>query len=109
MLAAGTDIAGRDRAGCALRITRGQMREKILTGRLTMYTTTWCGYCVRLKHGLQRAGVDFDEVNIEEDPTAEEFVLSVNGGMATVPTLKLPNGEVLTNPPLPELLAAIAA
>jgi mycoredoxin len=80
-----------------------------MTGRLTMYTTTWCGYCVRLTHGLERAGIDFDEVNIEQDPTAEQFVLSVNGGNATVPTLLLPNGEVMTNPPLPALLAAVAA
>ncbi|MBV9484440.1 MAG: NrdH-redoxin [Frankiaceae bacterium] len=80
-----------------------------MTSRLTMYTTTWCGYCVRLKRGLERAGIDFDEVNIEEDPQAEEFVLAANGGMATVPTLLLPNGDVLTNPPLPELLAAVQA
>jgi mycoredoxin len=80
-----------------------------MSGRLTMYTTTWCGYCVRLKQGLSRAGVDFDEINIETDPEAERFVLDANGGMATVPTLKLPDGKVLTNPPLPELLAAIGA
>jgi mycoredoxin len=80
-----------------------------MTGRLTMYTTTWCGYCVRIKRGLERAGIEFDEVNIEDDPTAEEFVLSVNGGHATVPTLVLANGDVMTNPPLPQLLAAVAA
>jgi mycoredoxin len=80
-----------------------------MNGRLTMYTTTWCGYCVRLKHALERAGIDFDEVNIEEDSSAEEFVVSVNDGCATVPTLVLPNGEVMTNPPVPTLLAAVAA
>lgn len=80
-----------------------------MSGRLTMYTTTYCGYCVRLKHGLERAGIEFDEVNIEDDPTAEEFVLSVNGGMATVPTLVLGNGDVMSNPPLPALLAAVTA
>lgn len=74
-----------------------------------MYTTTWCGYCVRLKHGLQRAGIDFDEVNIELDPDAEAFVRSANRGNATVPTLRLPNGDVLSNPPLPLLLDALAA
>jgi hypothetical protein len=46
--------------------------------------------------------------HIEQDRAAEEFVLSVNNGMATVPTLRLPNGEVMTNPPLPALLAAVA-
>lgn len=80
-----------------------------MAGRLTMYTTTWCGYCTRLKSGLQRAGIEYDEVNIEEDASAEAFVLEANGGLATVPTLLLPNGEVLTNPPLPVLLDALAA
>lgn len=80
-----------------------------MSGRLTMYSTTWCGYCVRLKQGLKRAGIDFEEVNIETDPEAEKFVLEANGGNATVPTLKLPSGEVMTNPPLPALLAAMGA
>jgi mycoredoxin len=79
------------------------------TGRLTMYTTSWCGYCVRLKHGLERAGIEFDEVNIETDPEAEQFVLSANEGAATVPTMLLPNGDVMTNPSLPDLLKAVAA
>jgi mycoredoxin len=83
--------------------------EETMSGRLTMYTTSWCGYCVRLKRGLERAGIDFDEVNIETDAEAERFVLSANDGNATVPTLRLPSGEVMTNPPLPDLLAALGA
>lgn len=78
-------------------------------GRLTMYTTVWCGYCVRLKRGLERAGIEFDEVDIENDPAAADFVMTVNGGNATVPTLVLPDGAVLTNPPLPQLLSAVQA
>jgi mycoredoxin len=78
-----------------------------MSDRLTMYTTTWCSYCVRLKRGLDRAGIEFDEVNIETDPAAADFVLSVNGGNATVPTLLLPDGQVMTNPPLTDLLAAV--
>lgn len=78
-------------------------------GRLTMYTTVWCGYCVRLKRGLERAGIDFDEVDIENDPEAAEFVMSVNAGSATVPTLVLADGQVMTNPPLPQLLSAVQA
>jgi len=80
-----------------------------MSGRLTMYTTTWCGYCVRLKQGLSRAGVEIDEVNIEEDPAAEQFVLNANrDGTVTVPVLEFPNGEVMVNPPLPAVLAALA-
>lgn len=80
-----------------------------MTGRLTMYTTTWCGACQRLKRGLEREGVEFDEVDIEVDPDAEALVLDANNGNATVPTLVLPNGDVMTNPPLPDLLAALKA
>lgn len=80
-----------------------------MSGRLTIYSTSWCGVCVRLKRGLEREGIEFDEVNIEEDPAAEAFVLETNNGMATVPTLVLPNGAVMTNPPLPALLEALNA
>ena len=77
--------------------------------RLTMYTTVWCGYCVRLKHALERAGVEFDEVDIEQDEAAAEFVMLVNDGNATVPTLVLPDGRTLTNPPVNEVLSAVRA
>ncbi len=61
-------------------------------GRLTMYSTPWCGYCVRLKRALEREGIDFVEVDIERDPSAADYVMSVNGGNATVPTIVLPDG-----------------
>jgi mycoredoxin len=58
---------------------------------LTMYTTTWCAFCKRLKSQLAREG-------IEEDPAAADFVMSVNGGFQTVPTVVFPDGSALTNP-----------
>ena len=75
---------------------------------VTMYTTTWCGYCVRLKAGLQGAGIAFDEVNIEESPEAADFVMSVNGGNRTVPTLVFPDGSALTNPSVAEVRERLA-
>ena len=65
---------------------------------LVMYTTTWCGYCVRLKRFFDEAGIPYSEVNIELDPGAAEFVMSVNGGNRTVPTVLFPDGTALTNP-----------
>jgi mycoredoxin len=76
---------------------------------LTMYTTDWCGYCVRLKDGLERAGIDFAEVNIERQPDAADVVMSVNGGNRTVPTLVFPDGSALTNPTLREVKEKLAA
>jgi mycoredoxin len=65
---------------------------------LTMYTTTWCAYCRRLKSQLAAEGIEMAEVNIEEDPGAADFVMSVNGGCQTVPTVVFPDGSALTNP-----------
>ncbi|HVU71780.1 MAG TPA: mycoredoxin [Mycobacteriales bacterium] len=76
---------------------------------LTIYSTTWCGYCTRLKNQLTRAGVAFDEVDIEAEPEAEALVRAANGGNATVPTLVFADGRTLTNPPLPVVLEAVAA
>jgi mycoredoxin len=74
---------------------------------LTMYTTTWCGYCVRLKKALQAEGILWTEVNIEQDPAAADFVMSVNGGNQTVPTVKFPDGSALTNPSIKDVKAKL--
>jgi mycoredoxin len=76
---------------------------------VTMYTTTWCGYCTRLKAQLQREGIDYAEVDIERDPTAADLVMSVNGGNQTVPTLVFADGTALTNPSLAQVKAQLAA
>jgi mycoredoxin len=65
---------------------------------LTMYTTSWCGYCSRLKIALKSEGIAYAEVDIESDPAAAEFVMSVNRGNQTVPTVKFPDGSTMTNP-----------
>jgi mycoredoxin len=74
-----------------------------------MYSTPWCGYCVRLKRALDREGIEFEDVDIERDPAAADLVMTVNGGNATVPTIVLPDGRTLTNPTLPALLEAVRA
>ena len=65
---------------------------------LTMFTTTWCSWCRRLKSQLAADGIDITEVNIEEDPAAADYVMSVNGGCQTVPTVLFADGSALTNP-----------
>jgi len=77
-------------------------------GSITMYTTTWCGYCKILKKGLQREGITWNEVNIEEVPGAADYVMSVNGGNQTVPTVVFPDGSSATNPSLADVKAKLA-
>jgi mycoredoxin len=75
---------------------------------VTMYSTTWCGYCRRLKLQMDQAGIAYDEVNIELDPEAARYVEGVNGGNQTVPTVRFADGTALTNPPFAEVAAKVS-
>jgi mycoredoxin len=74
---------------------------------VTMYTTQWCGYCVRLKKLMQREGIEFAEVDIENDAQAAELVMQANGGNRTVPTLLFRDGTALTNPGIDQVKAQL--
>ena len=78
-------------------------------GTITMYSTTWCGYCRRLKSQLDSVGIGYTEVNIEEQPDAAAFVEQVNGGNQTVPTIVFPDGSAATNPSLADVRARLAS
>lgn len=84
-----------------------------MAGTVTMYSTTWCGYCRRLKGQMDRDGITYTEVNIEHDPASAEFVEKANGGNQTVPTLLVvsPAGKetVMTNPSLAQVKQALEA
>jgi mycoredoxin len=76
---------------------------------LTMYSTTWCGYCYRLRTQLDREGIDYTVVDIEQDPDAADYVMSVNGGNQTVPTVRFADGTALTNPSIVQVKERLAA
>jgi mycoredoxin len=72
-----------------------------------MYTTQWCGYCRNLKNQLARAGIEMAEVDIERDTAAADYVMSVNGGNRTVPTVLFPDGSAMTNPSAAQVRARL--
>jgi mycoredoxin len=74
-----------------------------MSGSFTMYTTPWCGYCHRLKSQLDREGIAYEVVDIEQTPGAAEIVESANNGNQTVPTLVYPDGTAQTNPSVSEV------
>ncbi|MFH9733248.1 glutaredoxin domain-containing protein [Streptomyces sp. NPDC017260] len=85
-----------------------------MPGTVTMYSTTWCGYCRRLKGQMDREGIAYTEINIEQDPESAVFVEKANGGNQTVPTvLVVPSGGgaevVMTNPSLAQVKQALGA
>jgi mycoredoxin len=56
---------------------------------ITMYSTAWCPDCRRAKSFLKERGVEFKEVNIEENQAGEEIVMQANNGKRKVPTLQV--------------------
>ena len=68
-----------------------------------MFSTTWCGYCTRLKGQLEKEGIAIREVNIEEVEGTAELVAELNNGNQTVPTVLFSDGSAATNPSLAEV------
>jgi mycoredoxin len=75
----------------------------------TMFTTPWCGYCHRLKGQLDREGIRFDLIDIEQQPEAAHTVAQANDGNQTVPTLLYADGTTQTNPSLTQVKEKLAA
>ncbi len=80
-----------------------------MSDTFTLYSTPWCGYCHRLKGQLKREGIDFSEVDIEQQPEAAAIVESANNGSQTVPTLVFADGSALTNPSVAQVKAKLAS
>lgn len=76
---------------------------------ITMYGTTWCGDCIRAKRVFADKGVEYAFVDVEQDPGATAYVMSVNDGRRTVPTIVFDDGSVLVEPSSAELAAKLAA
>ena len=79
------------------------------TATFTMYSTPWCGYCHRLRSQLDREGIEYDVVDIEQHPEAADIVESVNHGNQTVPTLVYSDGTAQTNPSLKQVTEKLAS
>src|SRR5256885_10121899 len=54
--------------------------------RVQMYTTAWCGYCVRAKALLDGKGIEYEEINLDDDPHFRQKLLELTGGW-TVPQI----------------------
>jgi mycoredoxin len=71
-----------------------------------MYTTTWCSDCHRAKQFLRERGVAYREIDVDEDPDAEDLVLRVNAGRRKVPTIEVAGRFFACSPFDPYLLSA---
>ena len=65
---------------------------------LTLYGANWCGDCRRAKKFLGEQRIPYHWVDITDNDEAIAFVESMNDGKRRIPTLKLADGRVLSNP-----------
>ncbi|MGD1119916.1 MAG: glutaredoxin domain-containing protein [Dehalococcoidales bacterium] len=66
--------------------------------QIQVYGTRWCPDCLRAKQVLGRHNVTFAWHDIEQDEQACAYVVKVNGGNQSVPTILFPDGSVLVEP-----------
>jgi mycoredoxin len=70
---------------------------------ITIYGTSWCGDCTRACRFFDHNNINYKWVDIDIDATGEEFVLYINNGMRSVPTICFNNGSIVVEPSNVEL------
>jgi glutaredoxin-like protein len=65
---------------------------------ITIFGTWWCGDCSRTRRFFDRNHISYNWVDIDNDEIGEEFVLSTNHGMRSVPTVIFEDGSILVEP-----------
>lgn len=69
-----------------------------MSKKLKVYSAEWCPHCRRLKMFLDEKEVDYETINVDNDPEAAKLVESINNGMRIIPTVVMPDGKSYTNP-----------
>lgn len=76
--------------------------------QIVMYATEYCSDCHRAKKFFEANGIEYLRVGLEGNDEATEFVLNVNKGNRSVPTIIFPDGEVLVEPSWEDLRIKIS-
>jgi glutaredoxin 3 len=73
---------------------------------VTIYTTSWCPYCARAKSLLERKGVTWTEINLEDEPQRRAEMIARSGGVRSVPQIFIGDHHVGGSDELRELDAS---
>jgi len=71
--------------------------------QIVMYTTKYCSDCLRAKKFFKENNIQYLHVELENNPEATEFVIKINDGFRSVPTIVFPDGSILVEPSWDEL------
>lgn len=58
-----------------------------MSAPVVMYSTAWCSYCMRARSLLERKGVQFQEIKVDENAAERETMMKRSGGRRTVPQI----------------------
>jgi len=70
---------------------------------IKFYTTDWCGDCIRSKALLNKLNIQFEEINVDEDKEANEYITNLQNNQRSIPTIVFEDGSFLVEPSDPEL------
>jgi len=70
---------------------------------IKFYTTNWCGDCIRSKALLNKLNVQFEEINVDEDKEANEYITNLQNNQRRIPTIVFEDSSFLVEPSDPEL------
>ncbi|MCL4561343.1 MAG: glutaredoxin family protein [Chloroflexi bacterium] len=70
---------------------------------IVVYGTAWCWDCRRTRRFLDKNKIPYRFIDIDQDANGRAYVEKVNSGMRSVPTIVLPNGDLLVEPADSEL------
>lgn len=74
---------------------------------ITVYGADWCGDCLRAKVFLEQHAIPHVWIDVDADPEAAAFVVQVNRGFRSVPTIVFEDGSILVEPSTAELEAKL--
>jgi mycoredoxin len=65
---------------------------------IVIYATDWCWDCRRVRKYFDQNGIPYQWINIDRNKEAEQFVIQVNRGNRSVPTIVFLDGSILVEP-----------
>jgi mycoredoxin len=71
--------------------------------QIVMFSTQYCSDCMRAKAFFESNDIPYTRVLIEGNREATDFVMKINNGYRSVPTIIFPDGSVLVEPSWQEL------
>ena len=66
--------------------------------KIIIYGADWCGDCIRAERFLDRFGISYQKINIDQDQDAKDFVIKTNNGKQIIPTIIFPDNSILVEP-----------